>query len=895
MKYWISVFILFFGFHNVKAQIVEDSTLAQMIADSCPQCIIGDSLTAAAQSITDLELTQTNNDEINSTKGLDYFTGLTQFKLTVHNIYLYDGTLPPNLKRFYFTSLDSNPTWLGQVHFNEGLEFLHLDGIISEGLDFFPFSLKILEFGSVEDEGKYFPCLPPGLDSCKNLVSQKLFIPNKPKNCTFDGNLAINPYQYYQNCYDDNIRVNVLAYHDKNCNGHKDNFENYINGTTFTVKPLDITITDNENAFYADSNQTLIFHLESTTFKIYPNGEDFIFHTDSLLNHAQTVIIPLCERTGEYSILQGNIYYDRNKNLLKDSTENYVSGIKLLVQPTNEKITTTGSGQFIFKGDTSTAISMDLALPSSITYRLAQGAIHATTPATFLTTDTLGDIPIWDKLKDYDATIAIIDIGSSAKNSNKRHQTTISNTGLNDLTGTVTWTLKNWEYTNFYDFSIAPDEVLKSGKDITLLFNNFSISSGQSRTIVFYGSIIQETGTEITENVRFEAQSSIDITDKITYIVGAPHDPNFIEVDMNRISQKFINQDGKLNYSIHFQNIGTASAKKVTIYNYASSLVDLEQLKITGLSDIPTLDIYNVGSDKYLLIWTFENINLPNAATDSIGSMGYISYQVGFTDKIAPKDSISNRAEIVFDTESPIHTNIARTRFYCPQMDGLHFAQPIVDFFKCADGVASFNVNYDPKYLPLTGQWQDQDENSLDNRIFNTAGDFTYVLSDEALCTESFQIRLQKPDSIQYTYERTDSLLHLLVSGGTSPYTITWENENSTGEYLWLGKNGTYKFTITDFNGCEKKGSIEISTLTTDEEPIKMLKIYPQPAKDILYLTLPNESIFKYSIINSSGQTSQNQQSRFARSIDIHTLPSGAYTLLISQGDQNYVARFIKK
>lgn len=881
----------------VSAQKIIDPILAQMIADSCPQCIIGDSLTAEAQTITELELTQPlEGSTIEMDDGLKYFSSLQTLKLNVFDIFFTNDALPSHLKSFSFKDMDEDQTFLSSLSFPDGLIYLHLDGIMSEGSPPFPKSLKQLEFGSVGDNGIFFYCLPFGLEVCRNLVQQQLIIPNKPAGCTFEGNFAVNQHPYYSYCSDNNVRINLYVFIDENCNGLKESNEEFSEYYIFFVRPLGITLTYADTFFYADTSQTLQFQLlTNDEYKIFPNGEDFIHITNSSIQSTENVYIPLCKRGPYKSAIKGNFYFDRNKNFTKDPGEMNVPNVKLLATPSNILITSDNDGRFIYSDDTSSTVSFDLALPTNVTYWLPQGQIQATLPAMVYDTLDIGGIPLWKHQKDYEATIDLVNIGSIAKNTHKFHKTTLSNIGLNDLIGTVRWTINNWGFNNFYDFNITPDEIIQSGKDFTLIFRNFEIKSDQTRDLYFFASLIQETGTEISETVSFQANPTIDIQDAIAYTIGAPHDPNFIEVDKDRISKRFIQSVDKLNYTIHFQNIGTAPAKDVTVYNYISSQVDPDQFKITGISDIPDLKILNVGSDQYLLIWTFNNINLPPLSQDSMNSIGYVSYQIGIDNTIAPRNVIASRAEIVFDTENPIHTNIAKTRYYCPQMDSISFAYPVVDFFQCVDDEASFTVNYDSTFLPLIGKWQDQNESGLSPRYFTQAGDYTYLLTDEALCTESYQIRLTKPDSITFISEQTDSLIHIIVSGGTRPYTITWDKDNASGEFYWVKENGRYQFTITDFNGCEQEGFVDVNALSNNTQQHSDLQIYPQPANDILNLTFPGRAKYRYSIINSYGQSAIKNNSNDEGYIDISHLSSGTYILIVTQGKRNYISKFIKQ
>ena len=59
---------------------------------------------------------------------------------------------------------------------------------------------------------------------------------------------------------------------------------------------------------------------------------------------------------------------------------------------------------------------------------------------------------------------------------------------------------------------------------------------------------------------------------------------------------------------------------------------------------------------KYL-VWTFNNINLPDSATNDSLSKGYITYRIKPFSGLVTGDTILNNASIYFDFNPPIRTN----------------------------------------------------------------------------------------------------------------------------------------------------------------------------------------------------------------------------------------------
>jgi fimbrial isopeptide formation D2 family protein len=110
-------------------------------------------------------------------------------------------------------------------------------------------------------------------------------------------------------------------------------------------------------------------------------------------------------------------------------------------------------------------------------------------------------------------------------------------------------------------------------------------------------------------------------------------------------------------YTINFQNTGTDTAIRVTVVDTVDTRLPLQYIKVLGTSHP---DTYELTVKNNTLIWTFDNIMLPDSNVDVEGSKGYITYKAKITsgfDNVG--DSITNRAHIYFDYQDPVATNVA--------------------------------------------------------------------------------------------------------------------------------------------------------------------------------------------------------------------------------------------
>jgi uncharacterized repeat protein (TIGR01451 family) len=109
-------------------------------------------------------------------------------------------------------------------------------------------------------------------------------------------------------------------------------------------------------------------------------------------------------------------------------------------------------------------------------------------------------------------------------------------------------------------------------------------------------------------------------------------------------------------YTIHFQNLGTYAADIVTILDTLSSDFDITTFKTMGSSHNFTVSII----DSNILKFSFSNINLIDAATDSLLSNGFIKFSIQAKPNTIIGSEIKNNAYITFDYNEAIKTNLVQ-------------------------------------------------------------------------------------------------------------------------------------------------------------------------------------------------------------------------------------------
>ena len=362
-------------------------------------------------------------------------------------------------------------------------------------------------------------------------------------------------------------------------------------------------------------------------------------------------------------------------------------------------------------------------------------------------------------------------------------------------------------------------------------------------------------------------------------------------MNKERISENYIREKQYLTYTIHFQNIGTLSATDVRIIDYIPAGLSPHKIELIG-SSAPVQLISTL--DPETLLWELKDIHLAAAMDDSVASCGYISYRIGIDSRILPKTQIRHAVDILFDREFAVKTNQALTKYYCPQMDGLHLATVDHQNFKCSDGLANVEIFPNLDFAPIDILWNDSLHAT--KRSFAEAGDYGVLVADNALCRESYNFRFTMPEPL--TYQATflsDTLLHLIPIGGTRPYEIQWPELGVTGEYIVVPTGGNYHFIITDFNGCKMEDSLQIKILSIDKKSNSSLLIYPSPVNNTLSVLSPEIiQSTEFQITNAVGHIFKEGHIAKDQMIDVQFLESGIYLISLRTDRGIITKQFIK-
>ncbi|RKX19354.1 MAG: hypothetical protein DRP35_07845 [Candidatus Zixiibacteriota bacterium] len=187
-------------------------------------------------------------------------------------------------------------------------------------------------------------------------------------------------------------------------------------------------------------------------------------------------------------------------------------------------------------------------------------------------------------------------------------------------------------------------------------------------------------------------------------------DPNDKQVvPQGLLSQHFIDSTDVMEYTIRFQNTGTAPAQKVVIFDTISDFLDVTTFNPMSASHSYTVDILYSN----VIRWTFNNIILPDSGADESASHGYVKFKIRQKQGNSIGTVITNSAAIFFDYNLPVWTNQVFNTI--GKMDQIVTTTPTVyrkaDKIKVFPNPATSNItfevnsnNYDIVVFNMTGQ-----------------------------------------------------------------------------------------------------------------------------------------------------------------------------------------------
>ena len=356
-----------------------------------------------------------------------------------------------------------------------------------------------------------------------------------------------------------------------------------------------------------------------------------------------------------------------------------------------------------------------------------------------------------------------------------------------------------------------------------------------------------------------------------------------------------------LTYTVNFQNTGSAPAKNVFIIDSLSDLFDHSTIQFLESSDPMKPSYYSNG----VLRVDFEDINLPDSASDHAGSIGWFTFSIQLKDSLPLGTQIQNNVDIYFDYNAPIRTNTALNTLYEPPYVpiALDISTDGSDVTCIYNDYGSATVNVNTSELPYSILWSNGSNaqtirNLSTGKYFVTVSDtFDQTAIDSVIVSENRIHEAPIVGTITGTLEVQSwkPFFYVVPTNGNSSF--EWsaiggeivQSTANTAEVLWnAGPIGTVTATETDVNGCVGTSDLEVAIqfVGIHETEAKNFNLYPNPTSGMVQIQVNELSTSdRIEVLDMQGRIVYKQSIQEKRSeIDLSNLATGTYTLrLINQ------------
>lgn len=355
--------------------------------------------------------------------------------------------------------------------------------------------------------------------------------------------------------------------------------------------------------------------------------------------------------------ISGACFWDKNENKIWDAGEPPVTGVKLRLTPSALLTYTTTEGEFrFFVPSGEYTLTFDSHDCWTLTTDSAE--YHITAVDT-----TLGGYRFGFKKSTGARYVQPVIAGSFPRcNTHVPYWITLHNRTCNEAAGRVALVLD--ENVDFDSALPLPSAI--TGDTLWWAFDTiqpFAVGQIQLRlkiTGLAGDSIHLQAFTWLDEpDGTFTFSESAFYVDEIR----CSFDPNDKMVNRPVVAPGYVPAENELIYTIRFQNTGNDTAFLVRLRDTLSADLDWASLRPLGASH-PYYPLFN--TETGVLQFVFENIMLPDSATNGPGSQGFVQFSILLKPGLPPGSVVPNAVGIYFDANPVVATNTAETRVLLP-------------------------------------------------------------------------------------------------------------------------------------------------------------------------------------------------------------------------------------
>lgn len=432
------------------------------------------------------------------------------------------------------------------------------------------------------------------------------------------------------------------------------------------------------------------------------------------------------------TLVSGVVFIDENQNQIYDSGEFPFPDVKIITSPNAGNTFSTNQGEYmigLLNNSTNYTVSAELPYNWGLTTDSTGYFIEANTTHTSVGNKNFGFYPT--------AIIDSIDIdltaGIARCNTQTNYWLNIKNTGTTMPRGIIDLELP--EEITFEFSEPIPDSIKNS--HIYWSYDNFRYFSDTTIKCVVkmpdfnsMGNIFQSVLHAIV--IGDDSSIRYSTSDTLSQVLLCAYDPNDkISKPAGYGKEGFISMEtSMMDYTIRFQNTGNDTAMIVVIKDQLDENLNWQTLVPVSASHSFTTHVSETGE----VVFTFDNIMLPDSSANFIKSQGFVKYRIRLNDNLTYGTKLTNTAEIYFDYNPPVITNtVVNTLYDCNNVwdnfsltDTLTLCQGSILSINGDAGFTSYSSGSLNQYFGESINWV-ADTSGLINMTLNASNSFCSV------------------------------------------------------------------------------------------------------------------------------------------------------------------------
>jgi hypothetical protein len=408
------------------------------------------------------------------------------------------------------------------------------------------------------------------------------------------------------------------------------------------------------------------FEFQNPTLRFICVDEDYYETMNRFLEYygyTDVTVSIFCSGTndGAYYSLSGNTYYDANNNGCTNQ-DSILPNLKLKIENDNNQSSYLISDA---QGIYSITLPTDTFIITPIFYN--DYFVCSPSSATVILPDTvLPNFCITPNGIKNDISVSIVPLRAARPGSaDATYKIVYTNKGNTPQSGSL-----NFQYDDQrVDFIAASNSpTINISGLLTFDFNDLLIFESREIIVTMRTNSPADTPpVNVGDVIKFNATivgnaDDADTTDNMfalnQMVVGSidPNDKTCLQGDIVR--PEFVGQ--YVDYLIRFENTGTAPAENIVVTDFLDlSKFDISSLQVTSASHRCRTTISNGNKVQFI----FDNIQLP--FTEPL-KHGYVVFKIKTLNTLIVGDSLKNKADIFFDFNLPVTTNIAASIIQTP-------------------------------------------------------------------------------------------------------------------------------------------------------------------------------------------------------------------------------------